>query len=511
MPKNSLLYGAIILFAANLFNRILGFIYQYLIMRYVGSEAYGLFYMVFPVYMTALVFTTAGIPLAISKLVSEKVSIGQCGEAQKIFRVAFMMLFISGLVVSLALHLNIPFIVDKFFSDARIVTVFKICIPSVFVVSIASAFRGYFQGLQNMLPSAISQTFEQILRVTIGFMLSFKLLPYGVEWAAAGLAGGMLAGEILGLAVIIIIYLKGKRKTIILKSSTEPTKKILTRLLGLSLPVTGGRLMSTSLSALDAMIIPRQLQLAGYTSSSAASLFGQFSGTALTLLTFPSVFTYALATSLVPAISEAMSRKDYRLAEIRCLDALRYTIILGLPCVLILYFFSGPLTMLFNSSDVSRVVKVLALGGIFVYIQQTTTGILQGLGRTSLPLIHSAISAAFRIPLLIHITSIPTWGLLGSAWVYVLSYFCIAVLNLMAIKRCISLTYNVKMLVIQPLTAGLAMIIILKIISVFALVSLLQSLGLIIISIIAYFAVLFASGGITDTDLKKIPFINKKF
>ncbi len=100
MPRNGLLYGAIILFAANLINRILGFIYQYLIMRYVGSEAYGLFYMVFPVYMTALVLTTAGIPLAISKLVSEKVSMGRYGEAHKVFRVAFMMLFISGFLVS---------------------------------------------------------------------------------------------------------------------------------------------------------------------------------------------------------------------------------------------------------------------------------------------------------------------------------------------------------------------------------------------------------------------------
>ena len=510
MPKNSLLYGAVILFAANLLNRVLGFIYQYLIMRYVGSEAYGLFYMVFPVYMTALVFTTAGIPLAISKLVSERVSLGQYGEAHKIFKVAFLMLLMSGLVVSLSLYLNMPFIVDKFFSDTRIVTVFKICIPSIFIVSIASAFRGYFQGLQNMLPSAISQTFEQLLRVTLGFVLSFKLLPYGVEWAAAGLAAGMLAGEVLGLAVIIILYLKGEKKTDT-KRSTESTKSILTNLLGLSLPVTGSRLMSTGLSALDAMIIPRQLQLAGYTSSGATSLFGQFSGTALTLLTFPSVFTYALATSLVPAISEAISRKDYKLAQLRCLDSLRYTIVLGLPCVLMLYYFAVPLTTLFNSSDVAAVLRVLAIGGLFVYIQQTTTGILQGLGKTFLPLIHSSVSAVFRIPLLIYVTSIPKWGLLGSAWIYVLSYFCIAVLNLIAIKRCIGLTYQVKTLVIQPMMAGLGMMVLFKFMSLVTTLSLLSSIGFSLIGLTAYFAILFLNGGITTTDLKKIPFINKKF
>ncbi|KUO67032.1 MAG: stage V sporulation protein B [Gracilibacter sp. BRH_c7a] len=509
MPKNSLLYGAAILFAANLINRILGFIYQYLIMRYVGSEAYGLFYMVFPVYMTALVLTTAGIPLAISKLVSEKVSMGHYGEAQKVFRVAFMMLLLSGFLVSLILYLNIPFIVNSFFSDPRIITVFKICIPSVFVVSIASAFRGYFQGLQNMIPSAMSQIFEQILRVTLGFTLSIKLLNHGVEWAAAGLAMGMLAGEILGLFVILIHYLRYKTEVKTSRLSTEPTRKIMTSLLGLSLPITGSRLMSTGLSALDAAIIPRQLQVAGYTSSSAASLFGQFSGTAVTLLTFPSVFTFALATSLVPAISEAISRNDYKLAEIRCLDALRYTIVLGLPCVLVLFYFADPLTKLFNSSEVATVLRVLAIGGLFAYIQQTTTGILQGLGRTFLPLLHSTISAVFRIPLLIHVTSIPKWGLVGSAWVYVLSFFCIAVLNMIAIKHSIKLTYHLKNLIVQPIIAGIGMVILFRIISLFTVLSMLSCLISTFLGFMIYFTILFVNGGITKADLRKIPFFNK--
>lgn len=509
MRNNSLLYGAVILFAANLFNRILGFIYQYLIMRHVGSEAYGLFYMVFPVYMTALVLTTAGIPLAISKLVSEKVSIGHYGEAQKIFRVALMMLLISGMLVSLFLLLNSSFIVNRFLADPRVLTVFQICIPSIFVVSIASAFRGYFQGLQNMVPSAISQTLEQILRVSLGFFLAFKLLTRGVEWAAVGLALGMLAGEILGLCVIIIQYLRYRKLTPVQRPVNEPSKKILVSLLGLSLPVTGSRLLSTGLTALDAIIIPRQLISAGYTSRSAASLFGQFSGTALTLLTFPSVFTFALATTLVPAISEAISRRDYRLAQIRCLDALRYTIILGLPCVLILYYFADPLTRLFNSAEVAPVLRVLALGGLFIYIQQTTTGILQGLGRSFLPLLHSSFSAGFRIPLLIYITAIPEWGLLGSAWVYVLSYGCIAILNLIAIKRSIGVTYQVKTLVVQPFTAGLGMIVLFRIISQFTSITLITCSILSILGLILYFLILYINGGVTKTDLRKIPVINK--
>ena len=194
MANNRLVYGAIILFAANLINRVLGFIYQYLIMHFIGSEAYGLFHMVFPVYMTALVLSTAGIPLAISKMVAEKISLNRYREAQRIFRTAFATLFVSGLVVSVVLFSNTSHIVSQFFADQRVFIVFQICIPAIFVVSISSAFRGYFQGLQNMMPSALSQIIEQITRVTIGFSLSLKLLSQGAEWAAAGLAVGMLCG-----------------------------------------------------------------------------------------------------------------------------------------------------------------------------------------------------------------------------------------------------------------------------------------------------------------------------
>ena len=155
-----------------------------------------------------------------------------------------------------------------------------------------------------------------------------------------------------------------------------------------------------------------------------------------------------------------------------------------------MYYFAEPLTTLFNSSDVANILRVLAIGGLFVYIQQTTTGILQGLGKTFLPLIHSSVSATFRIPLLIYVTSIPKWGLLGSAWVYVLSYFCIAVLNLMAIKRCIGLTYEVKTLVIQPMMAGLGMVVLFKLMSLVIKLSLLSSIGFSLIGLTVYFTIL---------------------
>lgn len=509
MRPNSLIYGAVILFLANLLNRILGFGYQYLIMRHIGSEAYGLFYMVFPVYMTALVLTTAGIPLAISKMVSEKASLGCYGDAQKVFRIALLILFTTGLLVSVLLFFNSTFIVDRFLADKRVFRVFQVCIPAVFIVSVASAFRGYFQGMQNMIPSALSQVCEQVCRVAVGFTLSFKLLSHGVEWAAAGLAGGMLCGETIGLGVIFLQYLLRKNKKRNGRHAVESSSSIIWKLMTLSLPVTGSRLMSTGLSALDAVIIPGQLQAAGYSARNAASLFGQLSGTALTLLTFPSVFTFALATSLVPAISEAVVRKDYRLAQLRCTNAIRYTIILGLPCVITLYFFAEPLTRMFKSSDVAGVLKILALGGLFAYLQQTTTGILQGLGKTFLPLVHSTVSALFRLPLLFYLTGIPQLGLKGSSLAYVFGFICVAVLNLAAVKRHIKLKFDLSLFLVRPFAAGFGMLAIIKVFLLFAPASTLVNFTSWILGFLFYFAILLWNGGVNTQEIRKIPLLNR--
>lgn len=510
MPRRTFVYGATILLGANLINRMLGFAYQYLIMNNIGSEAYGLFHMVFPLYMLALVLTTAGIPLAVAKMISEEVSLGRTAQAQAIFRLAFWLLLISGAIVSIVLYLCTPFLAGRIFPDPRVLYIFRICTPAIFIVSISSVFRGYFQGLQNMVPTAISQICEQLVRVLVGYIAALRLLNIGVEWAAAGLALGMLAGEVFGLLIIAFQY-----KFIMPKSEKSSQKPIyslrqtLSKLMHLASPVTIGRLLSTGLSALDALLIPMRLQVAGYGAREATSLFGQLSGTAFTLLTFPSVFTFALATSLVPAISEAavLSRSD--IVRARSSEAIRLTILLGIPCVTILFSFSGPFTAFFNSIDIAPILRILALGGIFSYIQQTTTGILQGLGKVQLPVIHSIIAAAIRIPILIYLTGLPHWGIKGTALAYVIGFLIMAILNLIAIMHYTGMPLDLQRFFLQPVSGGMGMILIFYFLNpiiggpvVGYIIEL--SVGVLIFGLILLF-----NGGVTLTDLKRLPWIGK--
>ncbi|MDR3602211.1 MAG: polysaccharide biosynthesis protein [Desulfosporosinus sp.] len=510
MPRRTFVYGATILLGANLLNRILGFVYQYLIMSHIGGEAYGLFTMVFPIYMLALVFTTAGIPLAIAKMVAEEVSLGHVLQANAIFRLALKILTVSGALVSIALYFVSPYLAHRIFPDPRVLNIFLICTPAIFIVSISSVFRGYFQGLQNMVPTAISQICEQVVRVAFGYTAALRLLESGVEWAAAGLALGMLAGEGVGLLVIVFQYQRAK-------PNFEPerqgpsysTRLILSKLWHLASPVTAGRLLSTGLSALDAMLIPLRLQVAGYGAREAITLFGQLGGAAFTLLTFPSVFTFALATSLVPAISEAAAQRQFQVVRARSAEAIRLTILIGIPCLIILFYFSLPLTAFFKSTDIAPVLRVLALGGIFSYLQQTTTGILQGLGKVHLPVLHSIIASILRIPLLIYLTGLPQWGLRGTAWAFTFGFFIMAVLNLMAITRYTGMPLDLHRFVLQPISGGIGMLLVFHCLDPIMGGHLAGYFSEFSIGMILYSAILFFNGGVTFSDLRRLPWFGK--
>ena len=511
MAKRNFLYGAIILLGANFLNRILGFLFQYLIMTHIGSEAYGLFNMVFPMYMFALVFTTAGIPLAVSKLISEAVSLKDYARMHSVFRTALLFLTCSGAIISLGLYQSAPYLTERFFPDPRVLRLFQICTPTIFIVSVSSAFRGYFQGMQNMVPTAVSQICEQVVRVSVGFFTAYTLLPRGIEWAASGLALGMLLGEFVGLCTICVQYKLQKIKKPSQQEKRPKTLDTMKELFRLSSPVTVGRLLASGLSTIDAMLIPQRLQVAGYTAREATTLFGQLGGAAFTLLNFPSVFTLALATSLVPAISEAAAKKQHQTVILRSAQSLRLTIFIGVPSLIVLFFFAEPLSALFKSESTSHILKMLALGGIFSYLQQTSTGILQGLGKVQLPVLNSIIAAAVRLPVLYFLTASPQWGLKGTALAYIIGFAISSLLNIASIIYLTGMPMDLRGFLLQPFMGGMGMLLILYFLHPWLNSHPLAFLGEAIIGALTYFMIMYFNGGVNRDDLRRIPWIGRLF
>jgi len=432
MVKQSYLKGAFILLLANIMVKSMGFVYQILVVRMISPEGIGIFNMIFPLYITALVLTTAGLPLAVSKFVAEEMALNKKESAAKIFGTAITLLFIFSTIITLFFIIIAPTLIKTLYTDPRILPAFLFLLPALLFVSLSSVIKGFFQGLQDMRPTAITQLIEQTIRISSGILLIFLLRPYGLIWTAAGLSLAVFFSELAGLIYLVTLY-KNKISRHIFK---RPSLAIIKRLLTFSIPISITRITSSIVSTIEASLIPNQLKKAGYTLSQATSFYGELSGVAFTILSIPSTLTYSLATTLVPAISEAQSKNQQQLLCQRTSDAIGITLIAGIPCGLILFFWGPIITkLLFNVTQAGEILRLLAIGSIFLYLLQTSSGILQGLGYVKTNFLTTSIGGLIRITGIYFGGSHAILGPSRIAISYVTAYLVVSLLNLSIIEK----------------------------------------------------------------------------
>ncbi|AEF94212.1 stage V sporulation protein B [Desulfotomaculum nigrificans CO-1-SRB] len=508
MSRQSFVYGALILLAASFINRIIGFIYQMILIRLIKPEGIGLFNMVFPVYVLVLVLATMGIPVAIAKLVAEEMAKNNIRGANRIFKICLSILIVSSTSFTILLVLASPLLLKYVFPNPKVYYLFLCLVPAVIVVSICSAFRGYFQGLQQMAPTAITQTLEQLVRVIAGLTIAYLLLPRGVEYAAIGVSLGVVIGEFTGCLTMIYLYFSRRQR--VPKGTNwmpEPFINSCSRIFSLGIPITLSRFVSTLLMSADAILIPRRLQEAGFSLNEATSIYGQLAGIAETLLFTPTMITIALATALVPAISDALALQNRHLVLTRTSKALRITIGAGLPCVVAFILLPRELCgVLFGYADAGIILGSLAFGGPFLYFQQTTTGILQGMGEAVKPFKNLVIASVFKILGLYYLTAVPSLGILGSALALNVGYLVMALLNYLDLRMLIGYRINLSHDIIKPGLAAIGMAV-----SVWQIKLLLLPYSALLTLVIAlttgclvYLILLFLLGGIHRKDFRHI-------
>ena len=234
--------------------------------------------------------------------------------------------------------------------------------PAIFFAGLMSVFRGYFQGQQWMMPTAVSQVIEQLFRVTAVLILAFLLFPRGLEYAAAGATFGAVVGGIIGLIVLIIFYWSYQKnnKAENIRYGPSSSLELAREMIHLAIPVSFGAVVLPLVQMLDAIIVPGRLIAIGYTTSQATSLYGQLSGMAAVLISLPTIFTISIATSLVPAVSEALAKKDYPGLNSRINYGLRAGMIISLPCAAGLYVLAAQICdLLYAAPEAGIPLEVL--------------------------------------------------------------------------------------------------------------------------------------------------------
>lgn len=457
----SFLRGTLILTIAGMIVKVIGSLNWIILSRVLGGEGIGLYQMAFPLYLLALQISSAGIPVAISITTAEKIARQDYHGATRVFRLSLVVLTISGLALSLALFFGAHWLIDhRIIRDPRAFYSLIALSPAIFFVTILSSFRGYLQGRQLMTPTAVSQIAEQLFRVGAMLVFASLLLPRGLEFAAGGASLGAAFGSVAGLVVLVYYYYKLKRNQHgfpLITQNQESGVAIVRRLISLALPVSLSSILLPLVANLDLFIVPLRLEEAGYSVEQATELFGYLTGMAVPLVNLATIFTAALATSIVPAISAAVSIGDTNGIKQRTSSAIRLTYFVSLPGVVILLLLAKPVsTLIYNAPEAAPAIEVLSIAVFLLGLHQVTTGILQGLGRTSIPVINMGLSAIIKVFLNWTLTAAPHLGIIGSAWATVADIGLAAFLNIYWIWRHSDFSFNMSTL-LKTLLATAAM------------------------------------------------------
>ncbi len=453
MKKQSLFRGTVLLLISNIFVKGLGFAYRVALVRLLTTEGMGLVEMVSPLFSFLLVLAGCGVQTAIAQF-----SAAGKGQAYTYFRAGLLMLACTGLLITGCAYLLAPLLVAYLAPDPRILLCFQAVLPAVLIISVASAFRGLFQGRRIISAIGMSQNIEQVARVLAGLWLTLKLLPLGLESAVSAVTLATVVGEGAGFAYLLLTWQRLKRQ--------EPPppgqnwRELLRparELLGYGLPLTAGRLATSAIMMLQAFLIPFCLQQAGWEMRAATEIYGRFSGVALSLLHLPGVFTAALSVSVLPTVAESLRLQEQGrpLLKKRITEALYATIVFTLPGMLILFTEAGGLcTLIFDNAPAAPILRVLTVGGCFLYLQITLTGILQGLGRVRELLFNNIAAGLIMLAAIWLLTPLPNLGILGAAVAADLAWLAGFLLNLQSLNKAGRQALPWKRLLGRPLPAA---------------------------------------------------------
>ncbi len=501
------LKGALVLAVANLVVKLIGAFLKIPLYSLIGEEGMGLFNVAYQIYTFMFIIATAGFPIAVSKMVAESVARGDETDAKRVFETSLMFLGIIGIAGSLVLFVFADSLAALLHNNAA-ATAIKMISPSVFFVSLVSAYRGYFQGIQNMYPTAASEVTEAVTKLVVGFAAALIFMNMTVNsslgavvdfkakeiisrdmrtrLAASGAIMGVTLGTLLSLILMMSVYSVLKKRRRLGSEITRGRGAILKELVLIAVPITIGASVSSLTSLVDLATIMNRLVVnpavfdkyafmfqkgtefaktateEGWQGmllleKKANSLYGMYTGQAQTMFNLPLTMVVALSMSIVPAISTAVAARRRSEAIGMTESVLRITMLFAMPCAIGMSVLSGPILGLLYGGDTSAslLLQKLSIAVIFVALVSVSNAVLQAYGRVYYPVVNMLIGGAVKVAM--NYIFIPVWGIDGAPIATNACYAVIALLNIICIVRILKAKFSITDMVIKPLCASLIM------------------------------------------------------
>lgn len=472
----TLMFGAIVLMISNIAVKLIGAFLRIPLTNIIGVEGMAYYNAAYSIYVTFYTISTAGIPVAVSRMIATANSSGNHKEIKRIFNVAFSLFFVIGVVgTAVMMIFSRQFALSAKMPDSYLAML--AIAPTIFFICLSSAYRGYFQGLQNMTPTAVSQVIEAFAKFGIGILAAvyFTRNNYPMYQVAAFVVLGVTIGVFLGViygAVIKAMFTSSAEYKNNLQGCTcdcRTSEAILKELIVIAIPITLASSIMGLTNMVDTMLFPSGLQAVGLSEKAATSFYGTYTSMVYPLFNLIPPFIYTFAISAIPAISSAIVKNDREKASKDIESAFRNCAVISIPSAIglaslsrrVISFLFEDESISLGSSDVGAVelaspaLSVISVGILFLGVISITNAVLQACKAERFTIISTSCGIVVKIIGTYFLSRVSGLGLLGAAFSTVLCYFAIMCLNLYFMYTKTGFTIRASKVFLKPLFAGI--------------------------------------------------------
>lgn len=471
--KTTFAKNVLMLMFSQVLIKLLGLIYRLAItnVKGFGDVGNGYYSAGYQVYAVLLIISSQGIPGAVSKLVSNKVAKGKYNEAHRVFKVSMVVFGIIGFIASLLLLLSANFVSSKILNVPDVSYVLKVLSPAIFFVCVSAVIRGYFAGLGTMKASSISQALEQFFNCVLTITFVYALVGKEPYIMAAGGNLSTTLAILISFSYLIVFYKKNikewrEESDDVVITTKEENKKMVKMIIATAIPLTVGSVISVVTSFIDTVTVSNCIQIAysGILKSKillekeAMRLTGILSKVD-TLVNLPLAVNLSFYSALIPEITAAISKKDFKSASKKISFSISSSLLILIPCAIGFIVLADPiLKMLYpNASDGAHILQIAAVTMVFVGINHTIQGSLFGLGKMYTPALALLIGCVIKIGLNLVLITNPNINIYGAVISSFICQFVVFMIVYITMKKNIKVKFEPMKHIIKPLLAGLIM------------------------------------------------------
>ena len=439
--KQNFLQGTALLAMATAIVKVIGAIYKIPLNAIIGKQGFSYYSTAYEIYNVLLMISTAGLPVAMSRMISQASSLGHNNRIRRIYKTSRAIFLTLGIAGSLLMTLFCRQLA-AFQNQPDAWAAIGALGPCVLLICIMSTFRGFFQGHGNMLPTSVSQVLEAVVKLVVGMLAALALLKTtGSVSLAAG--GAILGVTVSCMASSMYLFSRFRKSYAALAPTEEPAESYADtakRLLAIAIPITIGSAGLQILTMLETKIYMGQLLGLGYTQLEADSMKGIYN-MSQTIYNMPCAFITPITISIIPAITSHLTLLNHKGAKATEESAIRVMGLIAMPCAFGLATLAGPVTSLlggYTGEDLTLSTALMSIMGfniIFNAIVLLTNAMMQAHGHAVVPVVNMFISGIMRLGVVYILTGNPNIGIVGTPIGAMLCFLCIAVLNVLSMRR----------------------------------------------------------------------------